>query len=51
MSHRPEITWQAVIGAIVVSAIISMAYPYIVLKLGMGPNMSVLAAFMGAIRQ
>jgi len=49
MSHRPEITWQAVVGAIIVSAIISMAYPYIVLKLGMGPNMSVLAAFMGAI--
>lgn len=49
MSKRPEITWQSVVGAIVVSAIISMAYPYIVLKLGMGPNMSVLAAFMGAI--
>ncbi|MEW5796034.1 MAG: OPT/YSL family transporter [Candidatus Zixiibacteriota bacterium] len=49
MSHRPEITWQSVTGAIVVSAIISMAYPYIVLKLGMGPNMSVLAAFLGAI--
>ncbi|PWB70288.1 hypothetical protein C3F09_09270 [candidate division GN15 bacterium] len=44
-----EITWQAVVGAVVVSAIISMAYPYIVLKLGMGPNMSVLAAFLGAL--
>jgi uncharacterized oligopeptide transporter (OPT) family protein len=49
MSHRPEITWQSVVGAIIVSAIISMAYPYIVLKLGMGPNMSVLAAFLGAL--
>jgi len=44
-----EITWQSVVGAVVVSAIISMAYPYIVLKLGMGPNMSVLAAFLGAL--
>lgn len=49
MSQRPEITWQSVTGAIVVSAIVSMAYPYIVLKLGMGPNMSVIAAFLGAI--
>jgi OPT family oligopeptide transporter len=49
MTHRPEITWQSVVGAILVSAIISMAYPYIVLKLGMGPNMSVLAAFLGAV--
>lgn len=44
-----EITWQSVVGAIVVSAIISAAYPYIVLKLGMGPNMSVLGAFLGAL--
>ena len=49
MSQRPEITWQSVIGAIIVSAVVSMAYPYIVLKLGMGPNMSVIAAFLGAI--
>ena len=49
MSQRPEITWQSVTGAIVVSAIVSMAYPYIVLKLGMGPNMSVIAAFLGAV--
>lgn len=49
MSRGTEITWQSVIGAILVSAIISMAYPYIVLKLGMGPNMSVLAAFLGAL--
>lgn len=49
MSQRPEITWQSVTGAIIVSAVVSMAYPYIVLKLGMGPNMSVIAAFLGAI--
>ena len=46
---RKEITWQSVVGAFVISAIISMAYPYIVLKLGMGPNVSVLAAFLGAL--
>lgn len=46
---KPEITWQSVVGAFLVSTLISMAYPYIVLKLGMGPNVSVLAAFLGAI--
>jgi uncharacterized oligopeptide transporter (OPT) family protein len=46
---QKEITWQSVVGAFVVSALISMAYPYIVLKLGMGPNVSVLAAFLGAL--
>ncbi len=49
MSQRPEITWQSIVGAIIVSAVVSMAYPYIVLKLGMGPNMSVIAAFLGAV--
>jgi uncharacterized oligopeptide transporter (OPT) family protein len=49
MTSKPEITWQSVVGAILVSTIISLAYPYIVLKLGMGPNVSVLAAFLGAL--
>ncbi len=47
--NKPEITWQSIIGAFLVSTIISLAYPYIVLKLGMGPNVSVLAAFLGAL--
>ncbi len=46
---KNEITWQSIVGAFFVSALISMAYPYIVLKLGMGPNVSVLAAFLGAL--
>ncbi|MFO0565502.1 MAG: OPT/YSL family transporter [Polyangiaceae bacterium] len=46
---KKEITWQSVSGAILVSTLISLAYPYIVLKLGMGPNVSVLAAFIGAL--
>ena len=46
---KPEVTWQSIVGALLVSTVISMAYPYIVLKLGMGPNVSVLAAFLGAL--
>lgn len=46
---KQEITWQAICGAFLISLVIALAYPYIVLKLGMGPNISVLAAFMGAI--
>ena len=46
---QKEITWQSVVGAFFVSILISMSYPYIVLKLGMGPNVSVLAAFLGAL--
>lgn len=46
---QPEITWQSIVGAILISTLISMAYPYIVLKLGQGPNISVLAAFLGAL--
>jgi uncharacterized oligopeptide transporter (OPT) family protein len=49
MSVKSEVTWQSIVGALVVSTIISLAYPYIVLKLGMGPNVSVLAAFLGAL--
>ncbi|MFA5051550.1 MAG: OPT/YSL family transporter [Patescibacteria group bacterium] len=43
-----EVTWQSLTGALWISAVLSAAYVYIVLKLGMGPNMSVLAAVMGA---
>lgn len=46
---RQEITWQSAIGAFLVSSLIALAYPYIILKLGMGPNVSVLAAFLGAL--
>jgi len=49
LSVRKEVTWQAIVGAILVSAIVSGAYPYVVLKLGMGPNISIVAAFFGAI--
>src|SRR5436190_12992395 len=38
---------RAVIAGIVVAAIMGASYPYIVLKLGFGPNVSVVAAFFG----
>ena len=45
--RRKEFTVRAVIASLVISAIIGAAYPYIVLKLGFGPNISVVAAFLG----
>ncbi|MEO8840992.1 MAG: OPT family oligopeptide transporter [Kofleriaceae bacterium] len=42
-----EFTPRAVIAGIVVAAIMGASYPYVVLKLGFGPNVSVVAAFFG----
>ncbi len=42
-----EFTWRAVIVAMLVAAVIGGSYPYIVLKLGFGPNISVVSAFFG----
>ena len=42
-----RITWQVVVVGIIVAAIMGTAYPYMVLKLGFGPNVSVVAAFFG----
>jgi uncharacterized oligopeptide transporter (OPT) family protein len=42
-----EFTVRAVIAGMVVAAIMGAAYPYVVLKLGFGPNVSVVAAFLG----
>jgi OPT family oligopeptide transporter len=44
-----EITWQSVAGAFLISALVAGSYPYVVLKLGMGPNVSVVSAFLGAL--
>jgi uncharacterized oligopeptide transporter (OPT) family protein len=46
---RRELTWQAVVTAIVVAAVVSASYPYVLLKLGIGPNVSVVSAFLGAV--
>jgi uncharacterized oligopeptide transporter (OPT) family protein len=44
---RKEFTARAVVASLVISAVIGASYPYIVLKLGFGPNISVVAAFLG----
>ncbi|HEY6231861.1 MAG TPA: OPT family oligopeptide transporter [Pyrinomonadaceae bacterium] len=43
----PELSARAVILGLVVALIIGSAYPYCVLKLGFGPNLSVVSAFLG----
>ena len=42
-----ELTPRAVICGLVVAAVMGASYPYMVLKLGFGPNVSVVAAFFG----
>ena len=46
-ARRKEFTARAVVASLVISAVIGASYPYIVLKLGFGPNISVVAAFLG----
>ena len=45
--NRREFTLRAVFISILVSFFIGASYPYIVLKLGFGPNISVVSAFFG----
>lgn len=42
-----ELTVRAFITAIVVAVLIGASYPYVVLKIGYGPNISVVSAFFG----
>jgi uncharacterized oligopeptide transporter (OPT) family protein len=42
-----EFSLRAVLCGLVVAAIMGASYPYVVLKLGFGPNVSVVAAFFG----
>ncbi|HEY5925960.1 MAG TPA: OPT family oligopeptide transporter [Kofleriaceae bacterium] len=42
-----EFSIRAVIAGVVVACIMGASYPYVVLKLGFGPNVSVVAAFFG----
>src|SRR5476649_1840660 len=48
-NNSPELTLRSVIVGLIVAVIIGSAYPYCVLKLGFGPNLSVVAAFFGFI--
>jgi uncharacterized oligopeptide transporter (OPT) family protein len=45
----PELTARSIVVGLVVALIIGSAYPYCVLKLGFGPNLSVVSAFFGFI--
>ncbi|HEY2482111.1 MAG TPA: OPT/YSL family transporter, partial [Caulobacteraceae bacterium] len=44
-----ELTPKALFAAVIVAAIMGASYPYIVLKLGFGPNVSVVSAFFGFV--
>jgi uncharacterized oligopeptide transporter (OPT) family protein len=44
-----ELTPPALVAAVIVAAIMGAAYPYMVLKLGFGPNVSIVSAFFGFI--
>lgn len=48
-STAPELTTRSIIVGLIVAAVIGSAYPYSVLKLGFGPNLSVVSAFFGFI--
>src|SRR6267142_5561738 len=43
----PELSARSIVIGLVVAVIIGSAYPYCVLKLGFGPNLSVVSAFLG----
>src|SRR3981081_3819246 len=45
----PELTVRSIIVGLLVAMIIGSAYPYCVLKLGFGPNLSVVSALFGFI--
>ena len=47
--HIREITTRSVLCALGVAIAIGASYPYVVLKLGFGPNISVVSAFFGFI--
>ena len=47
--HGGELTPRALVAAAVVAAIMGASYPYMVLKLGFGPNVSIVSAFFGFI--
>jgi uncharacterized oligopeptide transporter (OPT) family protein len=44
---RGQLTAKSMAAGFVVAVIMGMTYPYMVLKLGFGPNVSVVAAFLG----
>jgi len=49
VTRGPELTVRSIIVGLFVAIVIGSAYPYCVLKLGFGPNLSVVSAFFGFI--
>ena len=45
--HIREITPRSIIVGLIVALVIGASYPYVVLKFGFGPNISVVSAFFG----
>jgi uncharacterized oligopeptide transporter (OPT) family protein len=46
---RGDLTPSTIAASVIVAALMGASYPYIVLKLGFGPNLSVVAAFFGFV--
>ena len=46
---RRELTPRAIVVSLIVALLIAGSYPYVVLKIGYGPNISVVSAFFGYI--
>jgi len=46
---RSELTVRSLFAGAIVAAIMGAAYPYMVLKLGFGPNVSIVSAFFGFV--
>jgi uncharacterized oligopeptide transporter (OPT) family protein len=44
-----ELTPRAIVCGLIVAALMGASYPYVVLKLGFGPNVSVVAAILGYV--
>ncbi len=44
-----ELTFASVLAAVIVAAVMGLSYPYMVLKLGFGPNVSIVSAFFGFV--
>ena len=44
-----SIDWRVIVAGSLVAAVMGAAYPYTVMKLGFGPNVSVVAAFFGFV--
>ena len=47
--HGPELTVQSIFAAVIVAGVMGASYPYMVLKLGFGPNVSIVSAFLGFV--